>query len=227
MTKELLQKTAELEKKSHLDYFKIAVTVDCVIFGYEERQLKVLVIKSDLKEYQGRYSLLGDFIKPDEDIDKASYRILKERTGLTNVYLEQVHTFGKVKRHPSGRVITTAYFSLVDMQSVTLTLSNNYLGWLPIHELRTMAFDHSIILKDCLKRLQDVAFEKPIIFNLLAKSFSMRELQDAYEAVLQCELDRRNFRKKMALKNWIVDINQIEKDVPHRPGRLFSLRNGL
>ena len=105
-------KTAAIEKSSHLDYFNIGVSVDCVIFGYADKALKVLLIKSDLEEFEGMYSLLGDLVRPDEDIDEASYRVLRERTDLADVYLEQVHTFGNLQRHPSGRVITVAYYSL-------------------------------------------------------------------------------------------------------------------
>src|SRR6186997_148862 len=123
MEKELRLKSAESEKISHLDYFKIAISVDCVIFGYDNKELKVLLIKSDLEEFAGLYSLLGDFIRPDEDLDAASYRILKERTYMDDVYLEQVHTFGRTDRHPSGRVITTTYFSLIDIKNHKLQLS--------------------------------------------------------------------------------------------------------
>src|SRR6476659_3162692 len=101
-------KTAAIEKISHKEYFNIAVSVDCVIFGYVDKQLKVLLIKSDLKEFEGLWSLLGDLVKTDENLDDAAYRVLKNRTGLHDVYLEQVQTFGNIGRHPSGRVITTA-----------------------------------------------------------------------------------------------------------------------
>ena len=116
-------KNAEIEKKTHLSYFNIAVSVDCVIFGYDNHELYVLLMQSDLEEFQGLNSLLGDLVKPNEDLTEASFRILWERTGLQHVYLEQVHTFGKVNRHPSGRVITTAYFSLIDMQHQQLNIS--------------------------------------------------------------------------------------------------------
>src|SRR3954465_6758255 len=98
-------KTAAIEKISHLDYFNIAVSVDCVIFGYDDKRLKVLLIKSDLKEFEGLWSLLGDLVRLDEDLEEAPYRVLQERTGLYDVYLEQVQTFGNINRHPSGRVI--------------------------------------------------------------------------------------------------------------------------
>ncbi len=218
-------KTAAIEKSSHLEYFNIAISVDCVLFGYENKQLKVLVIKSDLEDFKGLWSLPGDFVRPDEDIDDASYRVLHERTGLDDVYLEQVHTFGSVNRHPSGRVITIAYYSLVDITHHQLRLTDNELHWHPVFELDNMAFDHKLILDTCLRRLQETVMELPVVFNLLPGKFSLRELQDVYEAILGVELDRRNFRKRISLKNWLEDLNEMEEDVPHRPGKLYKLKD--
>ena len=222
--KELRLKTAEIEKISHLDYFNIAISVDCVIFGYDEKELKVLLIKSDLEEFASLYSLLGDLIRPDEDLETASYRILKDRTGLDDVYLEQVQAFGSIERHPSGRVITIAYYSLIDIKHHKLKLSNNELNWHPVNEIKKMAFDHKLILDSCLDRLQEQVMEHPVIFNLLPEKFSLRELQELYEAILGVELDRRNFRKKISIKDWLVDIDEMEDDVPHRPGKLYKLK---
>ncbi len=224
MEKGLRLKTAEIEKISHLDYFNIAISVDCVIFGYDEKELKVLLIKSDLEEFEGLYSLLGDLIRPDEDLESASYRILKERTGMEDVYLEQVQAFGSIERHPSGRVITIAYYSLIDIKHHKLQLSHNELDWYPVNSIRKMAFDHKLILDTCLSRLQDQVMEHPVIFNLLPEKFSLRELQELYQAILGIELDRRNFRKKISIKDWLVDIDEMEDDVPHRPGKLYKLK---
>jgi 8-oxo-dGTP diphosphatase len=218
-------KTALAEKKSHLSYFNIAISVDCVIFSYHEKKLKVLLIKSDLKEFKGLNSLIGDLVKPNEDLDAASYRILKERTGLADVYLNQVHTFGAVNRHPSGRVITTAYYSLVHINSEKLNLSNNDLHWHPVDEIDRLAFDHKSILDLCLTKLREEVMEHPVIFNLLPEKFSLKDLQSVYEAVLGQALDRRNFRKKIALKGWMLELNELEKDVKHRPGRLYRLKS--
>src|SRR5688500_13439860 len=126
MTAEKLKqlKTAETEKISHLDYFNIAISVDCVIFGFENKELKVLLIKSDLQEFENKWSLLGDLVKPDEDLDSASYRVLKQRTGLDDVYLEQVRAFGALNRHPSGRVITIAYYSLLNNRHHQLKITD-------------------------------------------------------------------------------------------------------
>ncbi len=222
--KELRLKTAEVEKISHLDYFNIAISVDCVIFGYDDKELKVLLIKSDLEEFAGLDSLLGDLIRTDEDLETASYRILKDRTGLDDVFLEQVQAFGSLDRHPSGRVITIAYYSLLDIKHHKLQLSHNELNWHPVNEIKKMAFDHKLILESCLNRLQQQVMEHPVIFNLLPEKFSLRELQELYQAILGFELDRRNFRKKISLKDWLVDIDEMENDVPHRPGKLYKLK---
>lgn len=220
-------KNAEIEKKTHLSYFNIAVSVDCVIFGYDNHELYVLLMQSDLEEFQGLNSLLGDLVKPNEDLTEASFRILWERTGLQHVYLEQVHTFGKVNRHPSGRVITTAYFSLIDMQYQQLNISKHQLSWYPVRKVKQLAFDHLEILHLCLQQLQQRVMERPIIFHLLPPLFSLRELQSVYESILGVDLDRRNFRKKMAIKDWIIDTHTLESEVSHRPGKLYKLKTGL
>ena len=227
MQKYLRLKTAEVEKSTHQEFFNIAVSVDCVILGYEERQLKILLIASDLTEFAGLESLLGDLVKPNEDIDEAPYRVLQDRTGLQDVYLEQVHAFGKVDRHPSGRVITIAYYSLLNIRHLKIPIGGNELHWHPVNDISNLAFDHKLILDTCIQRLREQVMEKPIIFNLLPEKFSLRELQDVYEAILGSELDRRNFRKRIILKDWLVDLNEMEEDVPHRPGKLYKLRPQL
>lgn len=224
MEKRLQLKTAEIEKINHLDYFNIAISVDCVIFGYEERELMVLLIKSDLEEFSGLHSLLGDLIKTDEDLEAASYRILKERTGMDDVYLEQVYTFGTIGRHPSGRVITTAYYSLVDISHQKMKLNHNELNWFKVNEIKELAFDHLKILHTCLGRLRNQVMEMPIVFNLLPDKFSLRELQEVYEAILGIKLDRRNFRKKITIKDWLQDLNEMETNLSHRPGKLYGLK---
>jgi 8-oxo-dGTP diphosphatase len=227
MTNAQQLKTAEIEKISHLDYFKIAVSVDCVIFGYDDKELKVLLIKSDLEEFTGLWSLLGDLVRPDEDIESAPYRVLKERTGLDDVYLDQVYTFGGLDRHPSGRVITIAYYSLVDINHHQLKLTHNELHWHSVDDIKDLAFDHKMILDRSLERLREQILEHPVIFNLLPEKFSLRELQDLYQAILGVKLDRRNFRKKIAHKDWLVDLDEMEDDVPHRPGKLYKLKPQL
>jgi len=220
-------KNAEIEKSTHLEYFNIAISVDCVIFCYNDKQLKVLLMKSDFEEFEGLMSLVGELVQPQEDIDDAPYRVLRERVRLENVYLEQVHTFGAINRHPSGRVITIAYYSLVDARKHSLPFSEREFHWHPVNTIKELAFDHKLILDNCLIELRKKILELPVIFNLLPDKFSLRELQDIYEAVLGIGLDRRNFRKRITLKNWLVDLNEMEEDVPHRPGKLYKLKTGL
>jgi 8-oxo-dGTP diphosphatase len=225
MEKILKLKTAEIEKISHLDYFNIAISVDCVIFSYKDKELQVLLIKSDLEEFSGLYSLLGDLVRPDENLDSAPYRVLKQRTGMDDLYLEQVHTFGSINRHVSGRVITIAYYSLIDIKHHKLSVDQNELHWHPVKDIKKLAFDHKMILDTCVERLREQVMEFPVAFNLLPEKFSLRELQELYESILGIELDRRNFRKKIALKGWLHDLNEMETDVPHRPGKLYSLKS--
>ncbi len=201
---------------------RIALSVDCVIFGFDENKLKVLLIRSDLKKYQSKWSLLGDIVGYQEDLDTAAYRILKQRTGLDDVYLEQVHTFGAVGRHPAGRVVTVTYCSLINIRHHKLKILDNELHWHDVMSVTDLAFDHQQIFSACYQWLQKRIQEHPLGFNLLQKKFSLRDLQNLYEAILNTKLDRRNFRKKFFSMDFLLDIGEMEQDVPHRPGKLYK-----
>jgi 8-oxo-dGTP diphosphatase len=201
---------------------RIALSVDCVIFGFDEDKLKVLLIRSDLKKYLGKWSLLGDLVRPNEDLDASAHRILKQRTGLSDVYQEQVHTFGSVIRHPAGRVVTVAYCSLINIQHHKLKILANELHWHDIKNVTDLAFDHQQIFDTCYRQLQKRIQEHPLGFNLLPKKFSLRDLQNLYEAILDIKMDRRNFRKKFFSMDFLIDIDEMEQDVPHRPGKLYK-----
>ena len=208
---------SEVENTNH-----IALSVDCIIFGFDEAKLKVLLIRSDLKKFAGKWSLLGDLVFPNEDLDAAAYRVLKQRTGLSDVYLEQVSTFGTVNRHPAGRVVTVAYCSLINVQHHKLNILDNELHWHDIKNVTDLAFDHQQIFDTSLKQLQKRVQEHPLGFNLLPKKFSLRELQNLYEAILDIKMDRRNFRKKFFSMDFLIDLDEMEQDVPHRPGKLYK-----
>jgi 8-oxo-dGTP diphosphatase len=197
------------------------ISVDCVIFGFDENELKVLLIKSDLKNFEGRWSLLGDLIGSKETLDEAAYRVLRERTGMDDVYLEQVRSFGEIDRHPAARIITVAYCSLINVQHHQLKKLENELHWHRVKHIREMAFDHKKILDVCYEWLQKRIQEHPLGFSLLPKKFSLRELQNLYEAILGVTLDRRNFRKKFFSMGLLEDTGEYEADVPHRPGKLY------
>jgi len=203
-------------------YPKMHVTVDCAIFGFDDNELKVLLIRSDLEMYKDLWSLLGDNIGDDEDLDTAANRILKERTGMTDVYLEQVKAFSKPSRHPGGRVLTMPYCSLLNIRHHELKIHDNEIHWHSFLSIGEMAFDHKEILLDCYNWLQKRIQEHPLGFNLLPEKFSLRELQNLYEAILGVRMDRRNFRKKFASMKLLIDTGEFEDDVPHRPGKLYK-----
>ena len=209
-------------KRLVADYPTVPITVDCAIFGFEENELKVLLIRSDLKHFEGRWSLLGDMIKATEELDAAAYRVLSERTGMSDVFLEQVKTFGGLDRHPGGRVLTIAYCSLLNIRHHELKIYANELHWHNVKGLCNMAFDHKEIVDECYRWLQKRIQEHPLAFNLLPEKFSLRQLQNLYEAILGVELDRRNFRKKFFTMDFLIDLEEFEEDVPHRPGKLYK-----
>lgn len=204
-------------------YPRVPITVDCVIFGFDNNELKILLIRSDLEMYTGKWSLLGDFAHDDEELDGAAYRVLHERTGMDDVYLEQVRTFSKPDRHPGGRVLTVAYCSLLNSSHHSLEILDNEIHWHTVKNIRDedIAFDHKEILDTCYAWLQKRMLEHPLGLNLLPEKFSLRELQNLYEAILDVKLDRRNFRKKFFSMDFLIDTGEYEDDVPHRPGRLY------
>jgi len=206
------------------DFFKSAFTVDNVIFGFDEGDLKVLLIKRGEEPYMGKWALPGYFVYPSEDLNAAAIRVLEELTGLRNVYLEQVRTFGKVNRHPFGRVITIAYFSLVKISNYTIQPASIALKakWHSISDVLDLAFDHQEILQACFEQLKSSVKSRPVGFELLPKNFTLTQLQHLYEAILETELDKRNFRKKILSMDLLVDLEVTQEGVAHRPAKLYQ-----
>ncbi|MBK8347933.1 MAG: NUDIX hydrolase [Saprospiraceae bacterium] len=207
--------------------FKAAVSVDCVIFGYDDEALKILVSKCDMPPFEHEFSLLGDIVHPDETTDDAAKRVLISKTGFTDVYLNQVQVFSEVKRHPLGRVITVAYYSLIkiDQEHLVHLEKNDHLEWKNVNELSSLAFDHLNIMQTCLKKMQIQIREQPIGFHLLPQKFSLLQLQKLYEVILNLELDKRNFRRKLKSLGILKDIGEIQESVSHRPARLYEFDN--
>jgi 8-oxo-dGTP diphosphatase len=209
-------------------FFKSAFSVDNVIFGFDESNLKVLLIKRGEAPFAGKWALPGDLVYPNEDLDTAAGRVLEELAGLKNVYLEQVHTFGAVNRHPLGRVITIAYFSLVKISaynpisSSTMAQSVHWMSVETVQKAKDLAFDHNDIFHSCFQRLQRQVRSRPIGFELLPPKFTLTELQHLYESVLQTELDKRNFRKKILSMDILVDLKEMQAGVAHRPAKLYK-----
>ncbi len=205
-------------------FFKSAFSVDNVIFGLENSTLKVLLIKRSEVPFINEWALPGDLVRVDEDLRDAPKRILKELTGLQDVYLEQVHTFGKVDRHPLGRVITVGYYSLVNMDNLKPRAASiaSKVKWFDVFELESLPFDHFEILQKCIRRLQNSVREMPIGFELLPERFTLSDVQDLYEAVLNKNLDKRNFRKKFLSMGLLIDVKKYQTGVAHRPAKLYK-----
>ena len=207
-----------------MDFFKSAFTVDNVIFGFDEGDLKVLLITRGEEPFTGRWALPGYFVYQDEDLDAAAVRVLEELTGLRNVYLEQVGAFGTADRHPLGRVVTIAYFSLIKIKDFTLQPASIALkaNWVSVSEVSNLAFDHDKILASCFEKLKKLVRTRPVGFELLPQKFTLTELQHLYEAILETNLDKRNFRKKILSMNLLIDLGEMQEGVAHRPAKLYS-----
>ncbi len=205
------------------DFLQSAFSVDNVIFGFDKGRLKILLIYRNENPYKDMWALPGELVFPDEDLDNAPKRVLKEATGLENVFLEQVQAFGKVGRHPKGRVITIAYYSLININKVQPRPAAfaDKVEWHDVHSMERLAFDHDEIVDACLRKLQLNLRIRPIGFELLPEKFTLSELQALYEAVLEKELDKRNFRKKILAMGILEDIREYQQGVAHRPAKLF------
>jgi len=205
------------------EYPRAALTVDCVVFGLDEGELKVLLIQRGLAPFKGKWALPGGFVRLDETIDDAARRELEEETGLSKVFLEQLYTFGTVERDPRERVVSVAYYSLVKLAEHPPTGATDAsdAGWFPVSSLPRLAFDHAEILRSALQRVRSKVRYEPIGFELLPSKFTLSELQHLYEAVLQAPLDKRNFRKKILATGLLTPLKEVARLGAHRPAQLF------
>ena len=205
-------------------FFKSAFTVDNVIFGFDEGDLKVLLIKRGEAPFEEKWALPGYFVYLSEDLNAAAKRVSEELTGLKNVFLEQVKTFGRPDRHPFGRVITVAYFSLIRISNYSIQAASiaQQASWHSVSKISELAFDHKEILDACFERLKLMVKNRPVGFELLPPKFTLTELQHLYEAILETELDKRNFRKKILSMNLLIDLDETQEGVAHRPARLYK-----
>lgn len=197
--------------------------MDCVVFGFDESELKVLLIQRALDPFKGKWALPGGFVHVEETLDDAARRELAEETGLENVFLEQLYTFGTVKRDPRERVVSVAHFALVKLSNYKAKAATDAVkaDWFPISGLPKLAFDHADIVMAALARLQGKVRYQPIGFELLPPKFTLSDLQHLYEAILGTELDKRNFRKKVLGFELLVALNETQMSGRHRPAQLF------
>lgn len=209
------------EKKYSYKYPHPSVTTDCVIFGFDGGKLKVLLVERGLEPYKGRWAFPGGFVKMDESCEEGALRELEEETALKGTYVQQFHTYSAPNRDPRERVITVAFFALVRIQEVEAGDDANKAQWFAIDEVPQLAFDHDVILRDALKRLRERIHFQPIGFELLPEKFTMRQLQNLYEAILDVHFDRGNFSKKMLHFNILTPLDETVRPTPKREARLY------
>lgn len=205
------------------EYPRAALTVDCVVFGLDETDLKVMLIQRDLAPSEGKWALPGGFVRLEETIEEAARRELHEETGLEKVFLEQLYTFGDIERDPRERVVTVAWYALVRLSDhrVKAATDARDAAWFGMDDLPQLAFDHDRILEVAYQRLQNKVRYQPIGFELLPQKFTLTQLQKLYEIILDRTLDKRNFRKKILGLNVLQELDEVETDVAHRAARLY------
>lgn len=199
------------------------VSVDCIIFGFDKGSLKLLLLKRNFEPAKGSWSLMGGFVQDGESVDDAAKRVLAELTGLENVYMEQVGTFGEVDRDPGERVISVAYYALININEYDRNLVQQHNAhWAEINEIPPLVFDHPQMVKQARIMLQKKASSEPIGFNLLPSLFTLFQLQSLYEAIYGEPLDKRNFRKRVADLNYIEKTDKIDKTRSKRGAALYK-----
>ncbi|MEQ8637485.1 NUDIX hydrolase [Gimesia maris] len=210
--------------KFSYEYPRAALTVDCVVFGLDEADLQVLLIQRDLPPFEGDWALPGGFVRLEESLDEAARRELQEETGIENVFLEQLYTIGTVDRDPRERVVTVAYYALVNLSDHRIQAATDArnAAWFAVDDVPALAFDHPEILEMAHERLRGKVRYQPIGFELLPPKFTLRQIQHLYEVILDRPLDKRNFRKKILSMGILIELDEVETDVAHRAARLYK-----
>jgi 8-oxo-dGTP diphosphatase len=208
------------------EYEQPAVTVDLSVFTVDDNALKVMLVKRADEPFAGSWSLPGGFLKASESLDDAALRVLREKTGIPNVYLEQLYTFGDPERDPRTRVITVTYFALIPWKQLAQpeTTKVSDLTWMPIHRIPKLAFDHDDILYYAVRRLRAKVGYSNIVYGLMPEHFRLSELQSMYEAITNTTLDKRNFRKKMLSTGLLQETGKKDTAGAHRPAMLYRFK---
>jgi 8-oxo-dGTP diphosphatase len=206
--------------KDHDNFF---VAVDCIIFGFDGKEIKALLVKRSLEPKMGKWSLMGGFVTQNESVHEAASRVLENRTGLTNIYMEQLHCFGNVNRDTAARVISVAYFALIKLDDYSEVLMKEHNAkWFPLNKIPATVFDHKQMIKLSLEYLQQKSITHPIGFELLPNKFTLQQLQALYEAVYNTSFDKRNFTKKVLSLNLLNKLTEKEKTTSKKGSFLYT-----
>ncbi len=217
-------KIMEKEKKYCYDYPRPALTTDCVIFGFDGLALKVLLIERGIEPYKGMWAFPGGFVQMNESTEESAKRELREETALQNVFIEQLYTFSDVARDPRGKVVSVAYYALVNLKEHSIKAGDDAkkAEWFPVKNIPTLAFDHEKIFRMALYRLKGKIRYQPVGFELLPEKFTLSELQYLYEAILEIKLDKRNFRKKIKKMDLLIELEEKQKNVQHKAASYYK-----
>jgi 8-oxo-dGTP diphosphatase len=208
-------------------YERPALTTDCLIFGFDGGELKVLLIKREKEPFKNKWALPGGFVHIHETTEVCAKRILSEKAGIENMFIEQLYTFSDLDRDPRERIISVAYFALVKKDQYTLIAGRDtvHAEWFELSKLPKLAFDHAKIVEMGFERLKGKVSYQPIGFELLNEKFTLTQLQTLYEAILETKIDRRNFRKKILGMGLLKALDEKEKNVPRKAARFYSFDN--
>ena len=203
---------------------RILVAIDCIIFGFDGAELKLLLVQRGLEYERGKWSLMGGFIQNKEDFEKGSSRILKELTGLDGVYMEQLLAFGQTNRDPIERTVSVAYFALIDINQYQKQINSNYHAeWFPIKQIPKLIFDHEEMVELAKQKLRYKAAFHPIIFELLPDKFTLPQLQSLYESVFDSSFDKRNFSRKLQSTKLLIKQKDKEKQGSKKGAYYYKL----
>ena len=210
------------------EHSKVWVSVDVIIFGFDESKLKILIGRRQMDPGRGEWSLYGGFVGADESLDDATSRVLNGLTGLRNVYMQQVGAFGSVDRDPGERVISVAYYALINVSDYSEKLRSEHgLEWVDINHVPTLYSDHNVMVNMALKMMRQKIKTEPISFRLLPQLFTLTQLQRLYEAVMGEEVDKRNFRKRIKDMDFIEKTELIDKKMSKRGAALYRFNRKM
>lgn len=202
---------------------KMLLAVDCIIFGFDKEELKILLVKREFEPEKDKWSLIGGFLKKEENLDQAANRVLHHLTGLHHIYMEQLYSFSKVDRDPGERTISVAYFALIKLdENNQEAFSIENAKWFSLKNAPKLIFDHDEMVGRAIARLQRRALSKPIGFELLPQKFTMKQLQKLYESILDKKLDKRNFINKVNSLEILVKLTQKDMSASKKGAYLFE-----